>query len=257
MTAVHLDIRGPVAEMQLDNPSKLNALTMGMIDALEAHCAEIEATKDVRAVLLTATGARAFCVGADIGAWAALTPRAFARDWVRKGHRVFDRMARLPVPLIGVLSGHAFGGGLELAATCDLRVAAPHSTIALPETAVGIVPGWSGTQRLARQIPPAVLKEMALTNARLSAARAYQIGFVNEVADDPETAAIAIAERIAETAPQATETAKWMISAALEEDKNAAIETIAGAAMSATAEKTEGVSAFREKRAADYGKVSS
>ncbi|MEM9636425.1 MAG: enoyl-CoA hydratase/isomerase family protein [Pseudomonadota bacterium] len=257
MSSVHLEIEGPVAELRLDNPSKLNALTMGMMEALETHCATIETHKKVRVVLLTATGIRAFCVGADIKEWAALTPRDFARDWVQKGHRVFDRIARLPVPVIGVLSGHAFGGGLELAATCDLRVAAPQSTIALPETSVGIVPGWSGTQRLVRQIPPAVLKEMALTNARLSAERAYQIGFINAVADDPKAAAMSIAGRILETAPQATETAKWLVSAALEEDKNAAMEAIAGAALSATAEKAEGVAAFAEKRKADFGKVSS
>ena len=257
MSVVHLDINGPVAELRLDNPSKLNALTMDMIDAVDAHCGTIESTRSVRAVLVTAEGDRAFCVGADIKEWAALDPRSFARDWVRKGHRVFDRLARLPVPVIGVLSGHAFGGGLELAATCDLRVATDAATFSLPETTVGIVPGWSGTQRLARQIPPAVLKEMALTGARISARRAYDIGFLNAVADDPHTAAQNIADRIAATAPQATETTKWLISAAIEEDAAASVEALAGAAMAATAEKAEGVGAFAEKRKPNFGRGSS
>jgi len=257
VSTVHLDISGSVAELRLDNPSKLNALTMGMIEEMETHCKSIEDARQVRAVLLTSTGDRAFCVGADIKEWAHLDPRTFARDWVRKGHRVFDRIARLPVPVIGVLSGHAFGGGLELAAACDLRVASRRATFALPETTVGIVPGWSGTQRLAGQMPQAIVKEMALTGARISAQRACEIGFLNAVSEDPRAAAEEIAERICGNAPQATETAKWLIAAALSEDAAASIEALAGAAMAPTTEKAEGVAAFAEKRKADFGKVSS
>lgn len=252
MSAVHLDVKGALAEIRLDNPSKLNALTVEMLDTLEAHCARIDAHPDIRVVLLTSEGEKAFCVGANITEWASLDPRIFARDWVRRGHRVFDRLARLPVPVIGVLEGHAFGGGLELAAACDLRVITPHATIALPETGIGIVPGWSGTQRLARQIPSAILKEMALTGARITAARAYEVGFVNAVADDARAAAMDIANRITASAPQATETAKWLISAALDEDAQASIEALAGAALAGTAEKTEGVAAFAEKRKPNF-----
>lgn len=257
MSTVHLDISGPVAEMRLDNPSKLNALTMDMIQQMDAHCDAIEADKTIRVVLLSATGDRAFCVGADIREWAALDPRSFARDWVKRGHRTFDRVARLPVPVIGVLSGHAFGGGLELAATCDLRIAAPRVTFALPETGVGIVPGWSGTQRLARQLPPAILKEMALSGARISAERAHQIGFLNAVEADPLAAARDMAGRIAASGPQATETAKWLISVAVEEDAAACIEALAGAAMAPSVEKEEGVKAFSEKRRPDFGNITS
>lgn len=257
MSAVHLDIRGAVAEVRIDNPAKLNALTMSMVEAIGSHCDAIEAAIDVRVVLLTAEGDRAFCVGADIREWSGLDARSFARDWVRKGHRIFDRVARLPAPVIGVLTGHAFGGGLELAACCDLRVAAPGATIALPETGVGIVPGWSGSQRLAGQLPPAVLKEMALTGARLSAERAWQVGFLNAVSDDPRAAALEIAERIIAAAPQATETVKWMIAAAIGEDAGSAVEAIAGAAMAVSPEKTEGVAAFLDKRAPEFGTSSS
>ncbi|MDJ0820991.1 MAG: enoyl-CoA hydratase/isomerase family protein [Paracoccaceae bacterium] len=252
MSAVHLDIRGPIAEIRLANPEKLNALTSGMLDTLEQHAAAVEAEKSVRVVLLTAEGDRAFCAGADIRDWSGLTPRDFARDWVRRGHRVFDRLARLPAPLIGVLGGHAFGGGLELAATCDIRVAAPKATFALPETGVGIVPGWSGTQRLAGQIPPALLKEMALTGARISAERAYQVGFVNGVSETPEIKAKEMADSILSNGPQATETAKWMIAAALGEDAAAGIEALAGAAMAPTDEKAEGVVAFFAKRKPEF-----
>lgn len=253
MSRVHLHLDGPIAEIRLDNPDKLNALTAGMIEELGAHVAEIEARRDLRLVLLTAKGERAFCVGADIRDWAGLDARDFSRNWVRRGHRVFDGLARLPIPVIGVISGHAFGGGLELAAACDLRVAAPGATFALPEAQVGIVPGWSGTQRLAGLIPPAILKEMALTGARLTADHAYHIGFLNAVDDDPCAAAMEMATRITAQSPQATETAKWMIAAALGEDRAASIEAIAGAAMAPTADKAEGVTAFLEKRKPVFG----
>lgn len=252
MSAVHLTVADGVAEIRLDNPAKLNALTMEMIDALEAHADAVERDRSVRAVLLTATGERAFCVGADIREWSALDVRAFARDWVRRGHRAFDRIARLPVPTIAVISGHAFGGGLELAATCDLRVMAPGATLALPETGVGIVPGWSGTQRIAGQMPPAVLKEMALAGRRLSAERACSIGFVNAVADDPRAEADKLASEIVAHGPQATEVAKWLLASALGEDGAASIEALGGAVMAGSAEKSEGVAAFFSKRSPDF-----
>jgi enoyl-CoA hydratase/carnithine racemase len=146
VSAVHLDIEGAVAVLRLDNPAKLNALTPEMLSALASHCDTLEQIAEVRVVLLTGNHPKAFCVGADISAWAGLSPAGFARTWVRGGHRVFDRLARLSKPTIAVLNGHAFGGGLELAAACDIRVMAPKARIALPEASVGVVPGWSGTQ---------------------------------------------------------------------------------------------------------------
>lgn len=248
MSAVHLTIRGPVAELRLDNPSRLNAFTPAMLAELERHAATIDADRSVLAVLVTAEGERAFCTGADINAWADLSPGEFSRSWVRDGHRVFDRVARLSKPTIAVLQGHAFGGGLELAAACDIRVIAPGATIGLPETGVGIVPGWSGTQRLARLLPEPVLKEMALFGRRLSAERAHALGFVAEVATDPMSTAAAIAEALTGTSPQATEVAKYMIHAAVGEDRAAMVEALGSGLVAASADKSEGVAAFRAKR---------
>ena len=162
---VHLIRHGDLAELRLDNPAKLNALTVAMLEALAAHLDTLE-REGARGLLLTATGNRAFCTGADINAWAGLSPAEFARTWVRGGHRIFDRLARLACPSIAVLQGHAFGGGLELAAACDIRVMAPGATLALPETGVGIVPGWSGTQRLTRLLPEPVVKEILALNIK-------------------------------------------------------------------------------------------
>lgn len=248
MGALHLRVEGAVAELRLDNPAKLNALSVPMLEALEAHCAALERSPEVRAVVLTAEGARAFCAGADITAWSELSPAGFARDWVREGHRIFDRLARLSKPTVAAIGGHAFGGGLELAACCDIRVMAPGATLGLPEAGVGIVPGWSGTQRLLRLLPEPVVKEMALFGRRLSAERALMLGFVAEVDDGPDEIARAIAARLAEISPRAVEVAKYLIHAAAGEDRAALTEALGGGMIAASADKAEGVAAFRAKR---------
>jgi enoyl-CoA hydratase len=115
MSSVDLHVEGPLARVHLNNPAKLNAFTPDMLRQLEAHCDRIEEDVSIRGVLVTAEGERAFCAGADIIGWGALSPTEFARHWVRLGHRVFDRLARLSRPTIAVMQGHAFGGGLELA----------------------------------------------------------------------------------------------------------------------------------------------
>lgn len=248
MSRLHLIIDGAIAELRLDNPSKLNALTLPMLDALDAHCAVLERDAAIRAVIVTAEGDRAFCAGADINAWSALSPADFARHWVRDGHRIFDRLARLSKPTIAAIGGHALGGGLELAATCDIRVMAPAATLALPEAGVGIVPGWSGTQRLSRLLPEPVLKEMALFGRRLGADRALALGFVAEKADDARAVAREIAEQTLETSLRATEIAKYMIHGAVGEDRAAMIDALGGGMIAASDDKAEGVAAFRVKR---------
>lgn len=252
MSRVDLQISGAVAILRLENPARMNAFTVAMLGQLAAHCELLEHRPEVRAVIVTGDGTRAFCTGADINAWASLAPGEFARHWVRHGHRVFDRLARLSKPCIAAINGHAFGGGLELAAACDIRVMAPQALLALPETGVGIVPGWSGTQRLARLLPEGVLKEMALFGHRLSAERALTLGFVAEVAEDPLAAALAIAERLATTSPRATEVAKYMIHAAVGEDRGAQIEALGGGMIAATADRAEGVAAFAAKRKPEF-----
>ncbi|AUH33300.1 enoyl-CoA hydratase/isomerase family protein [Paracoccus tegillarcae] len=245
---IHLTAEGGIATLRLDNPAKLNAFTPDMLLQLATHCDALDRDPGVRAVLLVAEGDRAFCAGADIKAWAPLSAADFARDWVRDGHRIYDRLARLSKPTIAVLQGHAFGGGLELAAACDIRVMAPGATLALPETQVGIVPGWSGTQRLARLLPEPVLKEMALFGRRLSADRALALGFVAEVADAPLQVARQIAEGLQAASPRATEVAKYMIHAAVGEDRDAMIDALGSGMISASDDKAEGVAAFAEKR---------
>lgn len=252
MSAVHLTRHGKVAELTLDNPARMNAFTAPMLGQLAAHLEVIAQDTGIAAVMLTATGDRAFCTGADINAWGDLTPAEFARHWVRDGHRVFDRLARLGKPTIAVLNGHAFGGGLELAAACDLRVMAPGASLALPEAGVGIVPGWSGTQRLLRLLPEPMVKEMALFGHRISADRALACGFVAALGDDPRALAIALLDRAVTLSPRAVEITKSMIHAAQGEDRGAMVEALGSAAIAASADRDEGVAAFREKRKPEF-----
>ena len=245
---LHAERHAATLLLTLDNPRRGNALAPDLLTALAAAAERVEREPEIRAVVLTGAGERAFCTGADITAWASLDPVAFSRQWVAGGHRVFDRLARLPVPLIGAINGAAFGGGLELAATCDLRIATPGALFALPETGIGVTPGWSGAQRLARLLPEALLREMALAGARLTAARLHAIGFLNEIADDPLARALAIAGHVATLAPRAVETTKLVINAAAGEGREAALDAIGSARVAATADKEEGVASFREKR---------
>ena len=248
MSGIGFHIDGRTAILTLNNPSKLNALTIDMLDALEAQVRQVERDSAIRSLVLTGAGEKAFCCGADIGAWGGLSPAEFARHWVRDGHRIFDRLARLGKPTIAAINGHAFGGGLELASCCDLRLMTPRATLALPEARIGIVPGWSGTQRLARLMPEGAVKEMALFGRRLSADRAVALGYAAELADDVMTRALEIATEAEALSLRATEIAKNMIHAPVGEDSAAAIEALGSAAAAASADRDEGVAAFMEKR---------
>lgn len=252
MSGVRLHIAGPVATLTLDNPAKLNCFTVDMLAQLASHLEVVEGRPEVRAVIVTGEGEKAFCSGADINAWGGLSPAEFARNWVRGGHRIFDRLARLAKPTIAALNGHAFGGGLELAAACDIRLITPRATVALPEAGVGIVPGWSGSQRLARLVPEGILKEMALFGRRIPADRLLSCGFVAEVAEDPRATAQAIAEKAATLSPRATEITKAMIHAGQGEDSAALIEALGSAAIAASADRQEGVAAFQSKRTPEF-----
>jgi enoyl-CoA hydratase/carnithine racemase len=256
MTAprVELTIAGAVATLTLARPEKLNALDQAMLGEIEAAVQAIEEARAVRVAILIGQGDRAFSAGGDIGAWAGLDPLSFARLWVRGGHRVFDRLARLRQPLIAALNGHAMGGGLELAATADLIVAEDWVTLSMPETGLGMVPGWSGTQRLVRRFGSRAVKRMAVLGERITATDAVALGLVDALAPRGHGLARAqeLAAQIAARGPVAVQLVKQLVNAAEGEERDAALESLASAAVAMTADLAEGVSAFREKRAAQF-----
>lgn len=251
-TRIHADIRGPIAILTLDRPQKLNALDPLMIDAIETWVAATERNRAVRVAIMTGAGEKAFSAGGDIEAWAGLDPIGFGRHWIRDGHRVFDRLARLRQPLIAVLNGAAFGGGLELAGCADLIVVETHARIGLPETGLAMTPGWSGTQRLVRRFGSRAVKRMALAGQMIGADEALAQGLVDAVAAKGEGLAqgLALAETIAARGPIAVQVVKSLINAAEGEETEAAIEALAGSLVATTADLAEGVAAFREKRKA-------
>jgi enoyl-CoA hydratase len=250
---VRLSFEGSIARITLARAEKLNALDRAMIVALAAAAEEIEASKDVRVAILYGEG-KAFCAGGDIAAWGGLPPLEMWRDWTRVGHRAFEALARLRVPLIAALTGHAFGGGLELAAVADIRIAERGIKLGLPETGLAMAPGWSGTQRLVRRFGAGVVRRMALSGAMFAADEALTLGLVDEVVEPGAgvTRAAAIAAEIAGRGPLAVQMVKAMINAAEGEDKDAPIEGLAGALTAMTEDLAEGVAAFRGKRSATF-----
>ncbi len=245
---------GPVASVTLDRPAKLNSLTPAMLDALERCAREIDADRELRVVVLSARGDKAFCVGADINEWAALKPLDMWRRWVKRGHQVFDQWAQLRQPVIAAINGHAFGGGLELAITADIRIAVEPAQFALPEASIGTCPGWSGSQRLVRLIGASAAKYLALSGRRIAAADALARTLVHEVvpAADLPGRALALAREIATQSPVALQLTKQMINAAAGEGAAAAIEAMAGALAASTEDGAEGIRSFREKRSPVY-----
>ena len=171
------------AEITLNRPEKGNALTMPMLEKLESIVAGIESDRSLRAVVIRANG-RFFCTGGDIEAWGALSPQEMVRDWILPGIRVFDRIASLPQPVIAVLSGHALGGGLELALAADLRIAVRSAKLGTPEVTLGMISGWMGVRRLAETIGVARARHMTLLGAPITAAQALEWGLVTALAED-------------------------------------------------------------------------
>ncbi|MBA3451026.1 MAG: enoyl-CoA hydratase/isomerase family protein [Chloroflexia bacterium] len=242
---VHLSIDNYIAILTLERPAKLNALGPAMLEELEGIVDRIDRDLEVRVVIVTGAGDRAFCVGADINAWSALDPLDMWRSWVRTGHRVLRRLAGLRQPTIAAINGYAFGGGLELALATDIRVAAGSATFAMPETTIATLPGWAGTRRLPAAIGAARAKQMIFTGARIDAATAEGWGLINEIAPDGilMSRAIEFATAIAANAPLAVQMAKASI-----DGDDEALEAFAGVLAAGSEDGREGIAAFREKR---------
>ena len=247
-----VSLDGPVATITLNRPEKLNALTLPMLAALEEALLTIDADAEIRVVVIKGSGAKAFSAGADVVAWSSLAPLDMWRTWTRTGHRVMERLESLRQPTIAALNGIAYGGGLELALACDLRLAADHVKLAAPEVGIATVPGWGMTTRLATVIGPARAKQMILTGLPIDAERAADWGLVSEVvpAADLDAATDDLAARIAAQAPVAVQVAKELIDATR---PRTSLEALGGGLTAFTDDAREGQAAFRERRPPEYG----
>ena len=245
---------GRVTLLELVNPP-LNLVTTGLMEQLRAGLQQIERAEDVRAVVVSGSGDRAFCAGSHIGEFEGLRGRV-AEDKLLLEKLVYRQLADLPMPTIAAIEGNALGGGLELALCCDLRVASEQARLGMPEVRLAVMPGSGGTQRLPRVVGLARAKELILTGRIISAAQAERIGLVNEVvpAGEARNAARAMADEIAARGPIAVREAKRLIDAAHDTslDAGLAAELDASERIFESEDMLEGARAFFEKRDPEY-----
>ena len=257
MSAALIDLQvGLVARLTLVNPP-LNLVTRELLEALDLAIGTLAAAPagDVRAVVVTGTGERAFSAGSHVGEFESQRgPAGRARHELESG--VARRLAELPMPTIAAIEGNALGGGLELALCCDLRIASERARLGLPEVRLAVTPGAGGTQRLPRVVGPARAKELILTGRVLTASEAERIGLVHEVvpAGGAVTRAVAIGEEIALRGPLAVREAKRLIDQAMDLDLDAGLtaELDASDRIFASDDLLEGANAFLRKRDPQY-----
>jgi enoyl-CoA hydratase/carnithine racemase len=246
--------RGAVSRIELDN-QPLNLVTGEMMERLDAALDELARDGEVRAVVVTGAGTRAFCAGSDVKEFEGLAGRV-AQGKLLYEKYVYRKLAELPVPTIAAIEGDALGGGLELALCCDLRIASARARLGMPEVRLGVIPGSGGTQRLPAVVGPARAKELILVGELISAQRAEQIGLVNAVAAEGEalTAATEMAQRIAQRGPVAVREAKRLIERArdLDLDAGLAAELDASDRVFASEDMLEGARAFFAKRPPEF-----
>jgi enoyl-CoA hydratase len=252
---VDFERRGRVALLTLNRPEALNALSLEMLDDLDARLDDIERDTGLRAVVISGEGEKAFTAGADIRHMqnaSALQARAYAQ----RGHNVLNRMESFPKPVIAAVNGYALGGGCELALACDIRLSSESAKFGLPEVTLGIMPGWGGTQRLARATSPGFAKELIFTGRQVSADEAHRTGLVNHVypGDELLDRALELGEVIATRPPWAISQAKEVVNLALDGDLQGhlARELDAFALAFTTEDQREGMAAFFEKRPPNF-----
>ncbi len=242
---------GPFAFITINRPKVMNALSNALVEEFNKAFDLVEEDDELRALIITGAGDKAFMAGADIKE---LEVRDFiqGRKQTRRRQEVFNRLVEMRVPVIAAVNGFALGAGLELAVACTLRVAAEESKFGSPEVNLGIIPGDGATQRLPRLVGFGRAMELVLTGDFIDAQEAYRIGLVNKVVPKEELmeAAKKLAGKIAKKAPLAIQFAKEAVNRSLEVGiyEGLAHESYLHALSCATEDKKEGVQAFPEKR---------
>lgn len=250
-----LEKEGPLATITFNNPKALNALTVETFKGLEKLLDELENDADVRVLILTGAGEKAFVAGGDIAHLGTLDVDG-AREFALLAQRVIDRIENYSKPVIAAVNGYCLGGGNELAMGCDVRIASDSAKFGQPEVKLGIIPGFAGTQRLARLVGKGRAKEMVFTGEMIDAEQACRIGLVNRVvAKDQllaETRTLAL--KMSDKSASAIKFAKEAIDNGLEMEfsRGSRYEADLFALCFTTADCKEGIDAFLEKRPAKF-----
>jgi enoyl-CoA hydratase len=256
MQTILVERAGAVATITLNRPGVLNALNLQMLDELLATFGELGADPELRAVILTGSGQKAFAAGADIGELNALPGAHAGEAQARRGQALTRAIERLRIPVIAAVNGFALGGGCELAMACDVRVASDNAKFGQPEVNLGILPGYGGTQRLTRLVGEGTAMYLCLTGEMIDAAEALRVGLVQRIV--PLDGLLAEAQRvaglIASKAPLAIAATKRAIvdGAALGLDDALALEALLFGQAITTEDFREGSRAFLDKRKADF-----
>jgi enoyl-CoA hydratase len=250
-----LERDGAIALLTINRPKVLNALNTQTIDELRRAILDLKYDDSARAVIVTGAGEKSFVAGADINELAVQTPTG-GREHALKGQHVFDLIENMGKPVIAAINGFALGGGCELAMACTLRLAADSARLGQPEIALGLIPGYAGTQRLSRLIGKGAAMEMILTGTPISAADAYRIGLVNRVVAAAEllTEARTLAHQLAKHAPVAM---RYIISAInkgyeMPFAEACQYEATLFGLVASTDDMKEGTAAFLEKRQPEF-----
>jgi enoyl-CoA hydratase/carnithine racemase len=246
---------GHVAEIVLDRAQAHNALSTAMAASLARACADVGADRDVRAVVVSASGEKAFCVGADLKERNGFSDADLMRQ--RPVFRAaFGGVMDLPQPTVAAVFGFALGGGSEIALACDLIVADETAVFGLPEVTVGVVPGGGGTQTLVRRVGSARAADLILTGRKVDASEAYDLGIVNRVVAPgaARAEALDLAHTIARNSPVGTRAAKRALRLGAGVDLRAGldIEDAAWRSVAFSGDRREGVAAFNEKRPPEW-----
>lgn len=252
---IDVERAGHVATITLNRPDVLNAFNTEHLLMMRDLIEQLSADRNVRAVILTGAGERAFAAGADIAEMKSKSPSA-AHEFAALGQSICSAIEAAPQPYIAAVNGYALGGGCEIALACDIRIASENAALGQPEVTLGIPPGWGGTQRLTRLVGPGVARELIYTGRRVKADEAVRIGLVNAVYPLSElmNSARQMAEQIAANAPIAVRHAKDAISRAMdvELDTGLSYEAHVFALSFDTSDQKEGMGAFLERRKAEF-----
>jgi len=252
---VLLKVEGGVCTITLNRPQAMNSLSLAMLAELGATLDQAAFDPELRCVIITGAGDRAFCAGADLKERATMN-EVEVRRTVATIRRTMDAIENLPVPTIAAVNGAALGGGTEMALACDLRVVADSAKMGLTETSLAIIPGAGGTQRLPRIVGRAKAKELIFTAARVDGAEALSIGLANRVCslESLMGEAESLAAQIAKNGPLALRAAKRAINKGMEMDLagGLAMEAACYDTIIPTEDRLEGLAAFREKRPPQY-----